>query len=252
MPARLGPALTRRAAIVMGAALLACAMSASTARAQTSARIAASLSPNRLGSLGALTLTVRFAEEESGVPAPVRGSILRLPTELGIEIPELRSCAVARLLARGPSGCPPQSRIGAGHALAEAHLGSQAIAESIALWVFVGPPHNLQPSFEILGQGYTPFDERMVLTGTVLPDAPPYGEDLEISIPPIHTLPLEPDASILTLSLSFGAARRAGSHAGNAIRVPRRCPSGGFPFAASFTYADGSSGSASAQAPCPR
>jgi hypothetical protein len=75
--------------------------------------------------------------------------------------------------------------------------------------VFLGPLRNLQPTFDLLAQGYTPFDERMVLSGTVLPDEPPYGEDLVLSAPAIATLPLEPDASIASMSLTIGSSRRS-------------------------------------------
>jgi hypothetical protein len=231
---------------------------AAIAQAGVSATIAPSLSPDRLGADGALVLTVRYAGGESGVPSPVRRSVLRFPAGLGIEIPHLRSCSIVRLRARGPNGCPAQSLLGHGHALAEAQEGSQIITEDISLWLFVGPFHNLEPTFEILGQGYTPFDERVVLTGTVLPDNPPYGEDLVLSVPPIPTLPLEPDASIVRMSLTVGASTPTGTgrprdpRNANTVVVPAHCPPGGFPFAADFTYADGSSGNALSTAPCPR
>ncbi|HEX4837711.1 MAG TPA: hypothetical protein VFV03_04215 [Solirubrobacteraceae bacterium] len=197
-------------------------------------------------------MTIRYYGGESGVPSPVRRSVWRLPAGLSLEIPDLRSCAAAQLRAHGASGCPPQSQIGRGHALAEVHAGSQILTENIALWAFVGPLHNLQPTFEILGQGYTPFDERMVFTGTVRPDRAPYGEDLVMSIPTIPSLPLEPDVSIVTLSLTVGTSKVRRSHVANTIVVPSHCPAGGFRFAAEFTYADGSSGSALATAICPR
>jgi hypothetical protein len=233
-------------------ALAICAGLAATAQATTSATISPSLFPDRLGAKGALVFTIRYAEDESGVPSPVRRSVLRFPAGLGIEIPHLRSCSIARLRARGANGCPAQSQLGHGHALAEAQAGSQIITEDISLSLFLGPFHNLEPTFEILGQGYTPFDERIVLTGTVLPDNPPYGEDLVLSVPPIPTLPLEPDASIVTMSLTVGASRPRDLRNANTVVVPARCPSGGFPFAADFTYADGSSGNALSTAPCPR
>lgn len=218
-----------------------------------SATIVPSLSPNRLGAKGALTLTIRFTEGGSeGVPSPIRRAILRFPAGLGIEIPHLRSCSIGRLRARGPSGCSAQSELGHGHALAEALAGSQLITENISLWLFLGPFHNLEPTFEILGQGFTPFDERVVLTGAVGLDNPPYGEDLVLSIPPIPTVPLEPDASIVTMSLTVGASKPPHPAQANTVVVPPSCPAGGFPFAAEFTYADGSSGSALANAACPR
>jgi hypothetical protein len=240
-------------------ALIVCAPSGGIARAvtattsaQTSAAIAPSLAPSRLGAEGALAFDIHFTGGEFGVPAPVRRSILRFPAGLGIEMPELRSCAPARLRSRGASGCPAQSEIGRGSALAEAHVGSQILTENIALWVFLGPLGSVQPTLEVLAQGYTPFEERMVLTGTVISANAPFGEELVLSIPPIPTLPLEPDASIVNLSLTLGASGSHRARDANTVLVPSSCPAGGFPFAAEFTYADGSSSSAQATTPCPR
>ncbi len=223
-----------------------------SAQAATSAVITPSLSPDRLGAKGALTFTIRYAGGEFGVPSPVRRSVLQFPAGLSLEIPKLRSCTTARLRARGPSGCPAQSEIGSGHALVEVRAGTLILTEEVTLWAFLGEPRNLQPTFEILAQGYTPLDERMVFTGMVLPDEAPYGEELVLSIPRIPTLPLEPDASIVSFSLTIGASKRPGKHDANTVVVPSSCPLGGFPFAAEFTYADGSDGSARATVPCAR
>jgi hypothetical protein len=131
------------------------------------------------------------------------------------------------------------------------HAGSQTIAEPITLWVFLGPLHNLSPTFLILGRGYTPFNERVVIAGSVVSDSLPFGEDLAMDIPPIATLPLEPDASIVSMSLLVGSTSPHASRAATVV-VPHHCPAGGFPFAAAFTYADGSTGRANATAHCPR
>ncbi len=246
-----------RTTVTMGAArtaviaLTICAGLSASAQAQTFASIAPSLSPDRLGAKAALTFTISYAGGESGVPSPVRQSVLQFPAGLSLDIPNLRSCSIARLRARGASGCPTQSEIGSGHALAEVHAGTGILTEDITLWAFLGPPDNLQPTFEILAQGYTPLDERMVLTGAVLPDRAPYGEELVMSVPPIPTLELEPDASLVSFSLTIGASMRHRKHNANTVLIPSSCPTGGFPFAAEFTYADGSSGSALATAGCP-
>jgi hypothetical protein len=72
-----------------------------------------------------------------------------------------------------------------------------------------------------------------------------------IAIPAIPTLPLQPDASLATLSLTVGTAfPRALDR--DAVRVPSMCPRGGFPFAGEFVYADGSKGTSLATVPCPR
>ena len=232
-------------------ALAICASPASATQSSTTATITPTLSPDRLGAEGALQLTINYSSSEAAVPLPVSSSVLRFPAGLGVEIPHLRSCSLSRLRAQGPKACPPQSLLGHGHAVAEAQAGSQIVSEGIQLTLFVGPFHNLQPTFEILGRGYTPFDEQVVLTGTVRPDNPPYGEDLVLSIPPIPTLPLEPDASIVSMSLTVGTAKPRHPITVNTIVVPPSCPTGGFPFAAEFTYADGSTSSALSDAACP-
>ncbi|MGH2912800.1 MAG: hypothetical protein ACRDJ3_10055 [Solirubrobacteraceae bacterium] len=248
------PASTARRSLLALALCMGVAASvgATPARAHPSATISPILRLSPHGS-GALDLNLRFSDEESeeGVPSPVRHTLLRFPVGLNVEIPLLRSCNAARLRAHGPSACPPQSHIGGGHALAEVHAGSQTITEHITLWVFLGPLDNLSPTFLILGRGYTPFAERVVLSGSVISDTLPFGEDLALSIPAIHTLPLEPDASIVSMSLLVGSTSPHASHAATVV-VPHRCPAGGFPFAATFTYADGFTGQAFATAHCPR
>jgi hypothetical protein len=250
-PHAMGRGLIAVVAVALSAFAM-CAELTGFAQAQTSATITPALSPNRLSAKGALTLTIHFAGGELGVPSPARRLVVKFPAGLGLDIPALRSCSVARLRARGASGCPPQSKIGNGRALVEARAGSQLIAENITLSIFLGPLRSFQPTFEVLGEGYTPLQERVVLTGTVIPDVAPYGEELVMSIPSIPTLPLEPDASMGTMTLTMGTRAHRPARAANTVVVPSSCPVGGFPFAAEFTYADGSTGSVLTPAPCPR
>jgi len=235
----------------MPAALSVCGVLVASAHAETLATVTSLFSPDRLRARGSLSLTIQFADPQGGVPAPVRRSILRFPAGLTLEVPRLSSCSASRLSALGAGGCPADSALGHGHALVEAQVGSQKISEDVSLWVFLGPLQNLQPTVEVLGRGYTPFDERVVLSGTMLPAGGPYGEALALSIPPIPTLTLEPDASIVTFSLVIGAHVDGRAHDANTVRLPSSCPQGGFPFAGEFTYADGSSGSALTTAACP-
>jgi hypothetical protein len=252
MPGRLTvPRARTLTATALASALVACAQAVGPTPARA-ATITATLAPDRLGARGALTFTADFAEGSTTVPPPVRTAVLMLPAGLGLDVPTLRSCNAARLRARGPSGCPAQSELGHGHALVVADAGSQLITESIALWVFLGPLHGFQPTIEVLGQGDTPLLKRIVLAGTVMPAHAPYGEELVMDIPPISTVALEPDASLASLTLTVGtSASRAEANA-NTVVVPTSCPPGGFPFAAEFTYADGSTGSALATDLCPR
>jgi hypothetical protein len=247
---RAGGALgAARTAVV---ALTICAGITGAAQAETVASIAPSLSPNRLHAKAALTFTMSFSGGAFGVPTPLSRSVVRLPAGLTLDIPHLSSCPAARLRSRGAGGCPARSQIGRGHALVETHAGSEIITEEATLWAFLGPPRNLQPTFEILAQGYTPLYERKVLTGTVLPAGAPYGEELRMSIPPIPTLMFEPDASIVTFSLTIGPVAHHRTRGATTVLTPSSCPAGGFPFAAETTYADGSTGETLTTTPCPR
>jgi hypothetical protein len=205
-----------------------------------------SLSPDRPGAKGSLTFTIRYTGTGAGIPAPVSRSSLRLPAGLSLDIPHLRTCSALRLQAVGPSGCPARSAIGVGRAVVASQFGAQLSLENVTLSAFLGPPRNLQPTFEILGTGYTPIGEQMVLEATATAVRAPYGEELTMSIPPIPTFPDQPDASVLSFSLTIGADGQ------NQVVVPSRCPAGGLPFAARFSYADGSHGDAFATVPCPR
>ena len=236
------------AAILPASAALLCL--SAPALATNVATISAAISPDRLGARGSLTVTLHFTGDQAGLPAPLQRAVVRFPAGMSLEIPHLRSCSVAQLENSGARECPPQSKLGEGHALVESRSAAETIAEGVELSAFLGPPDHLQPTLALLGEGTTPLAVRMVVSGAVLSDRAPYGEKLVISIPPIATVPLEPDASIVDLSLTVGTKRHTRS--ANAIRVPSKCAAGGFAFAGEFAYADGSSGSATTTIRCPR
>jgi hypothetical protein len=216
----------------------------------TSATFAPTLSTDRPGAKGALTLAVHYTGGMMGVPAPVRHSTLSLPAGLTLEIPSLRSCSAARLRADGPDACPPQSLIGRGHALAETLAGSEVISEEVTLLAFIGPPQGNYPTFELVGEGSKPVPAQVVITGTVVPAHAPYGEQLVIPFPPIPSLPSLSETALANITLTIGTSGPHLSRNANTVLAPARCPAGGWPFAAAFTYADGSSENTAAKAPC--
>jgi hypothetical protein len=219
----------------------------------TGASIRPSLRPDRLGASTALTLAIRFSGGAQGVPAPLRRAVLHLPAGLGIGLRGVKTCAPAQLRRRGAAGCPTGALVGRGHALLEARTGSLTIPEEAEIWVFRGPDRGSKPVLEIYGRGETPLVESTVSAAVLEPDSAPYGTRLTVSVPAIPTLTYEPDASFVSLSVTVGAVGRAprAHAAAGAVLMPRSCPAGGFPFAASFAFADGSSASASATVACP-
>jgi hypothetical protein len=243
-------------ALLVALALVGCAASApAAAGAATGASIHASFLPDRLGASTAFTFAARLSEQgegvagEEGVPAPVRTIVVHLPAGLGIDVRGVGTCTGARLRRAGAAACPSASLVGRGRATLEVHAGSETIPEQATLWAFRGPSVGGHLTLEVLSQGSTPLDERTVSSGVMQADSPPYGSKLTVSIPPIPTLMYEPDASIVSFSLTVGNPRAKAGTGG--ITVPRSCPAGGFPFAATFTFAGQSSASSAADAPCP-
>jgi hypothetical protein len=198
-------------------------------------------------------LAFRLGGHEGELPPPLSRAVVRLPAGLGIDLRGVAVCSASRLQRHGANGCPARSRIGRGVELLEVQAGSQPIPEQAALWAFRGPDRGGRPTFEILGQGESPLQERTIAVATLSAQGPPYGSRLTVSIPPIPTVVYEPDASILSFSLTIGAVG-AGPRARAAaatVTVPRRCPAGGFPFAASFDFADATTASAATRVRCP-
>jgi hypothetical protein len=234
--------------------LAVCALAAprpGAALAATQASLHASLSPERVGASAALTIAVRFSGGTEGVPAPLRAYTLHLPAGLGISLRGGATCSRSALGRRGAAGCPAAALLGRGHARMEVHAGSQTIPEQATLWAFRGRSGSGSQTLEILGEGSTPLNERTVSTGVLRGDGGPFGSRLAVTIPRIPTVALEPDASFDTFSLTLGGAASRARGAGAPIRVPGRCPSGGFPFAADLTFADGSSTRAATAVRCP-
>jgi hypothetical protein len=227
--------------------------SAALAQPATGASIHASFLPDRLGASTALTLTAGFSGGAEGVPAPLRQAVLRLPAGMTIDLRGSATCRQSHLQRHGAAGCPAGSIVGRGHALADVYAGSLVVPEEANVTVFRGPSHGGLQTFEIFGQGETPLYQSVISTAVLQPDSAPYGAKLTVSVPPIPTLVLEPDASIVSVSVTVGGTggKPKAHAAAGSIRVPRSCPAGGFPFAASFAFADGSATSASAAIACP-
>jgi len=247
LPVLVGPSPLRAGAAMLATASALAAVLASPALAATSASVSASLARGRPGGGATATIALRFSGGAEHVPAPLSAMVLRLTAGLHVDLSGVGVCQASSLRRRGAAGCSAASLIGRGQAVLEVHAGSQTVPENSAISVFRGPNRGAQPSFEILGEGKTPLDERAVSTAILQSDSSPYGSKLIVSVPPIPTLAYEPNASFLSLSLTIG---NAGTRSRGVIVLPKRCPAGGFPLAASFSFADRTSASASTTAPC--
>ena len=255
------------AIVTAATTLLLCASSlgattALAAPASERASLHASFSPDRLGASTTISYGFHLQTSEGLAPPPLASITLYIPagmnytlTTLGLAI-----CQPAVLQAQGPKGCPPNSRLGAGSALVEVPFGTGSGHEVPEVQAVVGPPHDGNMVVLFYANGQTPVFAQLEFTGEVLPDSGLFGSKLATSVPLIPSVPNGPDVSVVSVNATIGPAgltyyKHSHGHLVSfhplGIGVPEHCPSGGFPFHASFAFQDGSQASASTTVPCP-
>jgi len=259
---RRATALSVAATLLVACVLLAGAASAVAAGVSEQASLSAGFSPDRLGQSTTISFGFHLQTAEATAPPPLTSIVLQMPagmnytlTTLGLAI-----CQPAVLQARGPAGCPPNSRLGAGSALVEVPFGTGSGHEVPEVQAVVGPPHDGNMVVLFYANGQTPVFAQLEFTGEVLPDSGLFGSKLSTTVPLIPSVPDGPDVSVVSVNATIGPSgltyykhshgRLVPFHP-LGIGVPEHCPRGGFPFHASFAFQDGSQASASTTVPCP-
>ena len=245
------------------AALLVCCWLPASAGAAQTVTLHTSFSPDRLGASTTISFGFHIAGTTGEVSAPLTSVSLRLPpgidyvsTTLGLAI-----CQAAALLAKGLSGCPPNSRLGYGSAFVELPFGRETGYEIPDIQALMGPPHDGNIVVLFYAEGHKPISAQLVFQGELLTGSEALGGSLNTAVPLIPSVPEGPPVSIVSVQSTIGPShltyythahgRRVAFHP-RGVSVPLRCPRGGFPFSASFTFLDGSSAVAESVVPCPR
>jgi len=226
------------------------------------ATLNASFSPDRLAAPTTITFGFHLATTEGAAPPPLTGLDLRMPagmnyttTTLGLAI-----CQPAALVAKGLAGCPANSRLGYGSAYVEVPFGTGAGHEIPEVQAVSGPSPNGNLTVLFYANGLYPVSAQLAFSGEVLPDTGRFGSQLSTTVPLVTSVPGGPDVSIVSVTSTIGPShltyyRHVHGHLvpfhPRGVSVPERCPRGGFPFAADFTFQDASHTSASTTVPCP-
>jgi hypothetical protein len=255
--------LNFRALTATAATLLICGVAPAVATATSEqATLHASFTPDRLGKSTTIGFGFNVATTEGLAPPPLTGINLHMPagmnfttTTLGLAI-----CNPTVLQEHGASGCPANSRLGYGNASVEVPFGTGSGHELPEIQALMGPPHNGNMVVLFYANGQTPVFAQLVFKGEVLPATGIFGSQLATLVPPIPSVPNGPDVSVLSVQATIGPnhltyykhvhGRKVAFHPVG-IAVPERCPRGGFPFSAEFTFQDGSHTATSTTVPCP-
>lgn len=242
-------------ALTLTLAFALCACLPSAALAAPTATMSAALKPERLGRPTTISADFQISTGELRPPV-LTGVQLVYPRNLGFATSDLglASCDPTLLKENGPDVCPANSRIGRGSAVVEIPLGGFLHTEAVQLTVLAGPSPSGYLHVLVSGVGSFPASALVVLSGELLPAG------LDITIPPIPTLPEGPYVSLVKMHLELGGSLTYYEHVGGrtvayhppGIGLPRSCPRGGFRFAARLAFLGGASVGAHTRVPCPR
>jgi hypothetical protein len=187
---------------------------------------------------------------------------VRYPGNLGIALSGLglATCTPSTLEALGPAGCPADSHMGYGTALAEIPIGPEIVHETTHITLLRAPTRNGRLALLFYAAGEVPVWAPVTLPGLLLPAPAPYGGRIDINVPLIPSLPGAPPVAVVKLHSTIGPEHltyyehphrhRVGYHP-KGILLPDTCPHGGFPFAATFTFRNGGHAHAYTTVPCP-
>jgi hypothetical protein len=150
--------------------------------------------------------------------------------------------------------------MGYGTALAEIPVGPLVLTETAHIAVFRAPTQNGHLALLFYAEGETPVSAEIVFPGLLLPAQEPFGGEINLNIPPITGLPGGLNVAVVKLSSTIGPQHivyyehtrgRTVAYRPQGVLLPNSCPRGGFPFAALFTFEDGSHASAHTTVACP-
>jgi hypothetical protein len=173
----------------------------------------------------------------------------------------LATCQPGRLVAKGITGCPANSRLGYGSAFVEVPFGQDSGHEIPEIAALMGPPHNGNVVVLFYANGLAPVYAQIVFQGELVSGGGPFGEDLAAAIPLIPSVTNGPPVSIIDVKSTIGPNHllytkrvhgRLVHYRPEGVSIPDRCPRGGFPFQADFAFLDGSTVTAKTAVPCPR
>jgi hypothetical protein len=256
------PSIGLALALCLG--LLGAASTASAASAGApSPSLHVAFTPDRAGARTTIELSLKVRGDGGQPPPALRSLALRLPAGMGIATTTLgeANCSPASLIAGGLGGCSPNALLGFGTATAAVPVGSRTVLEHAVLHPLMGPPRENQVEVLFYAQANSPVFAQLVLPAVLAEDVPPYGERLQTAIPLVEIWPEGPDLALQSIDSTIGPLhltyrRRVGSRIVSfkpqGIRIPARCPRGGYPFAAQLGFIDGAGASASYRVRCPR
>jgi hypothetical protein len=244
------------------ACVLTCACLPASAHGAPSARLHVAFAPERLGQSTTLEFSAEIATPDGSVPPPLTELDVRYPGSLGVAVGELglATCSKSRLEAFGTAGCPANSRMGEGSAVAEIPIGPEILQETAKVAILRAPEQEGHLALLLYATGESPVFAQIAFPGLLLQAPAPYGASININVPLVPSLPEGPDVAVVRIHATLGPRGltyyehirgKLVPYKPRGILLPKRCPHGGFAFSANFGFLDGSHAIANTMVRCP-
>lgn len=236
-------------------------IAAPAACASQSATLDVALRPERLGGRTTIQFSFHIAPHGEQIPSPLTSVNLFYPKNIGLVTSGLGLETCTPIQLEVLHRCPPDSLMGYGKALIEMPFGPKVISEGGRITAWMAPVEEGHLALLFYAKAQTPVLSEAIFAAQLLGAPSPYGGVLAIDVPLIPTLPEAPDASVVDMTSTIGPMNvtyyawfggKYTPYHPNGLRLPERCPHGGFPFAAEFSFLDGSQTHVETRVPCPR
>ena len=259
---RIVPAALRIASVLGVCALGLLASPPASALAAPKVTLHARFNPERLGLSTTVDLRILIAPGDEQIPPPLTEAEVRYPAGLDPELSGLGidECTAQALEAAGIGACPPDSIMGDGQAIAEFLIGHHIVREVASLTAVRTTEKEGHLTMLMYLYDETAVSTQLILTSRVLPADGPFAGDLDIQVPLLQSIVGAPDVSVAEIQLGLGPesltysellAGKLTHYIPEGITLPKRCPRGGFPFAVTLGFADGTHASARTAVACP-
>lgn len=253
----------RLARLALGACLALLLLESAVALAAQTVKLNVRFQPDKPGARTTIHFGFTVAGPGGSVPSPVVSLALRMPENMGLATTTLgeASCNPRPLLEDGLAGCSENARLGFGDAVAVVPLREHPVYERASLTALMGPPLTDHVQVLFYAEGLTPVFAQFVFPGVLVSDKRPFGDRINTTIPLVAPWPEGPNIALTSFSSTIGplhltyhrqVSGKRIAYRPHGLMIPRRCPRGGYPFAAILTFEDSSTTEAITHVHCPR
>jgi hypothetical protein len=235
-----------RKLISLTVGLLALALAATAFATVTKQNLEVGISPAKKSSKSKprpvkLTLRSFVTTDDGSKASPASRVTIKFPKGFAFNGSKFKTCSAATLNANQINSCPSGSKLGGGTAIVNATpVVTDPVTAKITVFndkgdkvnIFaqpaVGQPNNLVGKIKKSGGGIV----------------------LDVVVPPLHTIPGQPDATLIDLKTTIGGTAKKSGKTYGIITAPTKCPSGGWAFSAAYTHQDGQHLTADSKVKC--